>query len=1111
MELKIAFVLILLDVTSVFAVPSYSQVAKVSLNIEQKSLEQVMDEIEVQSEFYFIFNQKQIDVNRIVDIRADNELITDVLPELFNGTDVNYAIFDRKILLTTDPIESVPLASSSMLDPQKNFVKGTVTDATTGDVMPGVNVVLLGTNFGTITDTKGNYTIEVPDASGSLQFSFIGYITMEIPVAGKSVVNAALAADVKNLGEVVVTALGIERSKKSLNYSTQMVNMESVTTAKNVDMATALQGKVAGVSIIGSTGASGVSGSSQIVIRGYRSISGENQPLIVVDGIPNATGGGGIAGINPDDIESLNVLKGHSASALYGSAANNGVIMITTKKGKKGAAKIEVNSSLNFDIPYLYPSFQNEYAQGAGGVYSPTTEYLSWGPKMKGQTVTNWTGEQTTLDPQPDNVKDFFRTGYTATNSFSYSAGTEKMTAYVSYANTKAQGVLEDNVMMRHNVNLRLESQLLEHLKMDFKINYTRQDVEDKPVTGDDLYSPMLQLVKMPRSLRTSDISKYSYYDETGSLQQNSWYPESSNNINPYWSMYGYENPSHGNNINTFASLRYDIAPWLYIQARGGLIASSSDEEEKQYWDVPYINGGKGGYMTKFGKGTSWNGDVLLSANKNITEDFKVSLSLGAEIKDGQGRSMKSTASGLTSENKFALAYAQTLTSSDDESHTQTQSAYGFGQISFRDYLFLDVTARNDWNSTLPSPYNYFYPSVGLSGILSEMITLPEFVTFAKVRATYAEVGNGAGFAQIFQDYGSGTNGPAGTISPSSTRVATNLIPEKSKSWELGTDMKFFDNRLGFDFTWYKTNTYNQLMNVNMVPSSGYSNGYINSGNIQNKGIEVALYAVPVKLSDFSWEANVNFSRNINEVISLTDKLPKYEIQAPNLSIGECWVLEGRPFGEMYTKGFERDDNGNVVVAANGIPVIETTSDTNLGLYLGNFNYDWRGSITNSFSYKNWDMSFMVDLNYGGVRGSSTEAWMLACGTSEASLVGREGGILVDGVFADGTKNNVTVDAESYYRALGGRISNGCGELFSHDATNSRLREFTLGYNIPLKSNVVKGLRVSAVGRNLFYIYNDCKWFDPDMTYDSGRTGQGAESAFLPGMRTIGFNLKLTL
>ena len=1104
--MKLCIIILFISLVTASAKTSYSQSTKFSLNLENVTVKELFEKIESSSEFIFVYYDDIINVNEEVSVKTDNQSVEEVLAEAFKSSGNTFKVFDRQIVIAKK--ESTPAEMEALLtqQPQKKELKGTVTD-TKGLPLPGVSIVVKGTTVGITTDAGGNFNLMVPTDSKTLVFSFVGMITQEVVIGDRRDFSVMLSENKLALDEVVVTALGIVKSKKSLTYSTQEVNMDELTTNKDINLGNALASKVAGVSVTNSSGASGVSGDALIIIRGNRSITNGNQPLIVVDGIPYSTGGGGLSGINPDDVQSMNVLKGPTASALYGSAANNGVIVVTTKKGKKGTSQVEFNSSSMFDFPYLYPEFQNEYAQGATGIYNPTTEYLSWGPKMTGQAVTDWTGKQTTLTPQKNNVKDFFRTGYNLVNTFSYSFGNEKINTYFSYTNTSAQGTLADNQMQRNNINLRLDAELIKNLKIDFKITYHSQDVKDQPVVGDDLFSPMFNLAKMPRSIRTQDIKQSSYIDETGSRQQNSWFPASTNNVNPYWSMDGYENPSSGNSLNSFVSLRYDFASWLYLQARGGLSSGNSAYEKKTYWDTPYIFAGHGNYITEYSRGRTYNSDILLSFTKKLPKDFTLGLNLGAEIRDSKSTSLKSEAQGLNTENKFSLAFAEKPITSNGESRIQKQSVYGTGQLSFRNYLFLDVTARNDWSSTLPAPFDYFYPSVGLTGIVSDMIKLPDYISFLKLRGSYAEVGNDAGWAQTLQTFKGEAVGPAGIIYPQSIRMAVNLIPEKSKSWEAGAELKLFKNRLSVDFTWYKSNTYNQLVKIASVPSSGFSEAWMNCGNIENKGIELMVNATPIKQTNFSWNVNLNFAKNKNKVIKLSDNLHRYEINAPNLSIGETWIIEGKPYGEVLTRGFIRNSKGEVVVDAQGKPKIESEAS----LYLGNFNYDWTSGITNSFQYKNWNMSFLIDLNYGGVRGSSTEAMMLMCGTSKASLVGRETGIIVDGVFENGTKNNIKINAEDYYRNVGGRISNGCGELFSHDATNSRLRELSVGYTFPLKSDVVKSLRLSATGRNLFYIYNDCGWFDPDVSYDITRNGQGAESAFLPGVRTLGFNIKLTL
>jgi TonB-linked SusC/RagA family outer membrane protein len=1095
---------------------SLSQTVKLNMDLRNAPVEKVIQQIEDQTEFYFLYQDNVFRKDQTVTIRAKNGTVESILHQISEQASVDYRIIDRQIVLLPVEKRLVPAVSVPGVEqqPQRREIRGRVSD-NKGLPLPGVSVVVRGTTTGTITGNDGTFSLLVPLDASMLQFSFVGMKSEETSIAGREYIEMVLMENVLGVDEVVVTAMGIERNRRSLSYATEQVNMESLTTVRDVSLGNALAGKIAGVSITASSGATGVSGDPRIIIRGDRSINGNNEPLIVVDGIPYTSSGGGLSSINPDDVLSMNVLKGPAASALYGSSANNGVIVVTTKKGRKGDAMVEINSVTNFDIPYLYPEFQNEYAQGMNGIFVSNQEVSSWGPKMTGQNVVDWTANQKRLDPQPNNVSDFFETGYNLTNSLAYSTGTDKSTTYFSYSNTTAKGVLETNKMQRHNFNLRLTTELIKNLNMDFKLTWFRQTVSDKPVAGDDLFSPMHQLIRMPRSLRTEDLKNYFYYSEDGSLKQNVWAPNSTNVINPYWSLYSYEAPSTNNNVSSLVSLRYNFTDWLFLQVRGGMRIINNDSEQKTFWDTQYINSGQGNYITAFSKSQNLNSDVLLGLSKDLGKDFNLSVNLGAEITDSQGRGMDSNAGGLTVENKFALSYAKNLTSSDYENRIQKQAVYGTAQLGFRNLLFVDVTARNDWSSTLPPPYDYFYPSVGLTGIISDMVKLPELFSFVKVRASYAEVGNDAQFAQIFQTYSSSASGPVGMIFPGGTKVPVSLIPEKTKSWEAGGEIRFLENRFGIDFTLYKSNTYNQLIRITSPPTSGYGSAWINCGDIQNKGIETMISMMPVKSHNLTWTLDLNFARNINVVNELSKTIDKYEISSPNLSIGQTWAMVGRPFGEIYTKGFVRNDAGEVIVDASGMPKIMNTYD----LYLGNFNYDWRSGLASTVRYKNWYGSFLIDLNFGGVRQSVTEAMMLYSGTSVESLKGRESGIIYPGVIEvvneDNSKtyipNDKVITAQAYAQLLGGRISNGAGEPFNHDATNSRLRELSIGYTIPLRSELIRSLRISAVGRNLFYIYNGCSWFDPDTSYDVTRNGQGAESAFLPGARTLGVNVKLTL
>lgn len=1094
--MKLTAGIIILFVFQATAAISQNKVATIHVN--NIELDRFFEEIEKQTSVKFLYRYENIEGKR-VSVSMANATVESVLDEALSKQGLSYTRKENNLIIIS-PIESM----------QNKKITGTVKEKS-GMPLPGVSISIRGTTNGTITDPNGNYSIVVPNEKSVLSFSFVGYTLQEIVVGNQSVINVVLAEENLAIEEVVVTALGIEKNKRTLSYATQQVGMDAVTTVKDISLGNALAGKIAGVSVTTGSGAAGVGAGSRIIIRGERSVQGGNQPLIILDGVPSNFG---LDAINPDDVENINVLKGAAASALYGSSAADGVIIVTTKRGKAGETKVEVNSLTSFDTPYLYPEFQNVYGQGSSGVYNPNEEYLSWGPKMQGQAISDWLDKETTFDPQPNNVKDFFRVGYNLTNTLSYSAGNQRSTAYFSYTNITAGGVIPVNEMQRHNFNLRLDTELIKNLKLDFVMTWLRGKGQNGPVSGDDLFSPMWQLLKMPRSIRTSDIEAASYYDESLSLKQLTWAPGSTAVINPYWSIRGRESYSNSSNLNTVVALKYNFTPWMYLQARGRMANNYSDSEEKRYWDTQYVNSGKGKYSRSYGKSESLNADVLLGIEKDITSDWHISANLGAEIKDNKGAGLSSSTGELVLENKFYLGNGKTVSTEDSEWHTQSQSVYGTAQVGFKNYLFMDITGRNDWNSTLPAPFDYFYPSVGLTGVISDIFSLPKAITFAKLRGSYAEVGNGAGFAAIYQTFSRSLNGSQGMVYPSSNKVPSNLIPERTKSWEAGAEIRMLKDRIGIDFTWYKTNTYNQLVYVTSAPSSGYGSAGINCGNIQNKGIEIMLTAVPVRTNNLKWDVNVNFSRNWNKVIELTSTLDRYEISAPNLSVGDSWIMVGREFGEILSRGYVRNDQGQIVVDALGMPKITAESET----YLGNFHYQFRSGITSNLKYKNWNMYFLIDLNYGGVRQSASEAQMMGSGTSTATLYGRDG-FVFDGVKevanGDGTvsyvPNDIEITAEMYGKAMGGRATNGCGELFNHEATNSRLRELSIGYTLPIHSTVVKNITLSAVGRNLFYIYNACKWFDPDVTYDLNKNGQGSESAFLPGSRNIGFNIKMTL
>lgn len=1107
--------------------PGYGQGEEnkpVSLHFVNVPIEKVFAAIEKKASVILMYERTESIRNTKVSIGVTNMRLSEVLDRLLKDKPLQWSIRGKYIRIETAPVATVDHSEEADAGQAPGQpVSGKVVDAD-GRPLAGASVRIRKSGKGVATDGDGRFTLRDVEEGDTVEISAVGYAPVRLRMSQEALSLVRLSRQSSDLDEAVVTALGITRSKRTLSYSTEEVKMEPLTEVRDPTLATSFQGRLAGVSVSNASGATGVGSSSRIIIRGNRSINGNNQPLIVVDGVPydngkslvgSATGNwdvvasDGLSNINPDDVESINVLKGPAAAALYGSAANNGVLLITTKKARSGAPQVQFNSIATVDLPYMYPDLQNEYGQGTGGQFSTTaSDGGSWGAKMDGKPVLDWTGKQQPFSPQPNNVRDLFEKGYNLMNSLSYSAGTEKSTVYFSYANTTAKGLIPTDKLQRNNFDLRVTAKLLPKLNLDFKITYFTQNMANRFSGGDNYFSPMENLLKMPRNLRTADLEQYEYYTPDGSLKQRFWNPDGSVNLcNPYWAIYRRVAPTTRDRITSFVRLKYDLTDWLYVQGRVSLDNIHDDAEEKIYWDALYINAGKGNYYTAFSNQRGITGDAMVNFHKNLRNGLELSALVGGEFRDNKGRSQSSTTNGLTVENQFALNYGAANTTTDRQSETQIHSFYGTAQVGYKSMIYLDATARNDWNSTLPPPYDYFYPSVGLSAVLSDMVRLPQAISFAKLRASYAEVGNGVNFASIFQTFGRNTNGPIGQITTSHTKVAENLVPERSKSWEAGADLRFLQDRLSLEFTWYKSNTLNQLISIASPPTSGYSATQINTGNIQNTGIELMLSATPVKQSGFRWDTYLVFSRNRNKIKELYKGITRYALSIADNALANAYAEVGRPYGELYGHAFVRDAAGHIVVSNSGIPLM-TAADS---LYLGNFNYDWQSGLSNTFTYKRWRLSFLVDLSYGGVRQSGTEARLMASGNSKATLYGREG-FIFDGVKQDGKPNDVTITAQQYAQVVGGRSSNGIPtELYSHSATNARLRELSIGYTFPLKSTGhVRLLHVSAVGRNLFFFYNACKWFDPDVTYDTNANGQGAENAFLPGTRTIGVNIKLS-
>jgi len=1001
---------------------------------------------------------------------------------------------------------------------QNNTVSGTVSD-TSGSPLPGVNVVEKGTSNGTSTDFDGNYTMNVSDGA-VLVFSSLGYATKEVSVNGQNTINTLLNDDTSQLDEVVVTALGVKRQKKSLTYATQGVDPKGIDEARpQQNLVNSLSGKVAGLSI--QTSGNGVSGSSKVVLRGNRSIAGSSQVLYIVDGVPL---GGDISDISPDDVASINVLKGANAAALYGARANNGAIIITTKSGSADGLSISLSSTITAQTGNILFDYQNQFGQGSGGVYNAASTG-SWGPALNGSQVDGWQPQTPTsynFSPQADNVNDFMQTGFNLANNLSIRGGSEKLRTFFGYTHELRNGIVADNDLRRHNVTFKIDNSLLDgKLELSAKANYIRSELFNQLDTGEAFSNPWRHAYRLPRNIRTQDAEEFQYISGNGSTLQNYWKPNDNGGANPYWTINKNLKEIVTNRIIGYMSLKYNFSDNLSLLVRTALDQSSEAREDRLFNDS-YIIADNGNYITRNASAYEWNTDFLLSYNRDISEDLSFNLNVGGNNRQARSQFIRTDNGGLNAANIFAVTNAQNLTSSQDFAIREVNSLYGFGQAGYKDAVFLDLTYRSDWSSTLPSENRRFdYYSAGLSAVISDLASFPDAFNYLKLRASYAEVGNDT---DPFNLVRTANLLAGGLLQQQGVQPNPNLRPERTKSTEFGFDARFLDSRLGLDFTYYTTNSIDQLFSQSVAVGLGFGTRFVNGGDVQNRGVELILTGTPIRTTDFSWNVTLNYSRNRSEVLRLAEDLETLPLDGDffrrfRLDVGEPW-------GNVYSRGFARDDQGRVLVAADGTPEVTPGQD----VLVGNYNPDWLGGINNTFNYKNLSFSFLIDIRQGGVVGSLTNAILASDGALESTLVGRDGSLVfgsnvfpeLEVVQADGSANNIQVNAEQFWAKIGGRNSP-VGEAFVEDASNIRMREMTLGYSLPqsiLQNGFLKSAKLSLVGRNLFFFSNNAS-FDPEVITSAGAelgssnnrgitSADGFESFAPPTTRSLGLNLKLS-
>ena len=1054
---------------------------------------------------------------------------------------------------------------------QERSVSGKVTAVDDGEALPGVNVVLKGTATGTVTDIDGNYKINVPNDGGTLVFSFIGLATEEVVVGSRSVIDLQMSSDVVNLSEVVVTAFGVEREKKSLGYSVQEVKNDELTKTRQTNVLSSLQGKVAGAQISNAGGQIGAS--TRVVLRGPTSLLGNNEALFVVDGIPinNSTsanvqssgnaydnfvdGGNRANDLNPEDIESVSILKGPSAAALYGSRAANGVVLITTKKGKNlsGKKKTEItyNTSYIWSNVLAIPRMQNRFGQGQfGDNQGFLNDQESWGDPFDGTlrpygAIVNNEQRYKPYVAQPTNVEDFFDTGTSMQHSLSLNGGNENATYYLSFSDLNQSGVLPNTDYRRNNFTLNGSTKLTNNVTSSASINYVRVDGQ-LPQTG-QRNQALAQIYNMPRDYSAVDWADLSNPYNTADGFFSPFI------VNPYYSLNKDFSTQDMNRVYGNFQLNYKPVEWLTATARVGTDFISDNRDT--YRDVVIYNTGSpnngaafdadGEYTEQYIDSREINTDFILSANKEITPDIQGSLLVGFNFNQRSSESLTSTATSLNLPQFPSMSNSSgTIQATSFGSKRRLMGLYSSLDVSYKGYLFLGATFRNDWSSTLPLDNNSFsYPGVSLGFVLTDAIDLGirDVLSFAKFRASYAEVGNdatayltnsvfaqssiGASFATLQFPFNDGTNTVTG-FSEGNRIGNPTLQPEITKSYEFGADFRFFNGRFNIDATYYNSLSESQILTASVAPSSGFTQQVLNVGSIRNKGVELTVSGTPVKVGNFKWDVSVNFTKNVNKVEELYDGTDQLTLLAQGLTPG-LLIVKGQPYGVFEATQVLRDGNGNIVVDPTGQPIDDPNP-----VQLGSIQPDWMGGITSTVSWKGLSLSATLETRQGGNVVSSTAAQMYFAGIAEETAFNdRESYIIPGSVtqqIVDGTPvvddqgNAVYVPNTVPLTMSGGGVRNiwsnvqggSRNEEVLLDASFIKLREVAINYDLPkklLEKTPFGSVRIGAIGRNLWmHTAKDNHFIDPEASAFGNGNVQGYESLGIPSQYSYGFNLRVT-
>lgn len=1007
-------------------------------------------------------------------------------------------------------------------------ISGTVTD-NAGVPLPSVNVIEKGTTNGTSTDFDGNYTINVSSSSATLAFSSLGFSSKEVAVNGQSTINVSLDEDAEQLGEVVVTALGIRKEAKAIGYAATEVGGEELSTIKVTNAINSLQGKVAGVNI--TSNSTGAAGSSRVIIRGNNTLTGNNQPLYIVDGIPigndnngsagvwgGSDGGDGISSINPDDIESLRVLKGGAATALYGSRGGNGVILITTKSGTESKGfGVEVSSSVTFDqLDTSILDFQTTYGQGtrarvpSSGAEAFDLGNNAWGPRLDGSSVPQWDGTSRPYSYVGNNASHFYRTGSTFINSVALSSNSENMNYRLSASNMENEDIMPNAGMNRKSISLNTGATLSEKITTQVNAKYIIEKVQNRPRLSDSPGNANLTVALLSPNVDVRNMQQATNEDLTENQYSANIYSQ-----NPYFAAYNFRNADVKHRIIASTSIRYDMLDWLYLTGRVG----TDHYTRKSVGVTPYGTAYSplGGMTESERRYTQVDADLMLGVDKDVNDKLSTSAFVGVNSNHIKFEQLNLGGGNFVVPGFEDISNLANQNRSRNFNQRKIGSVYGSFEVAYDRWAYVTFTGRNDWFSTLSFPgkttsNSVFYPSANASLVLSDALEMPDVITFLKLRGGYSEVGGGGDeaykLAPTYELFGQGHLGqPLGRISGGTVPNA-NLIPWTKSEVEIGIDARFFDNRLSLDLALYKNETTNDIVNATTSLYSGYGSATANLGKLENKGVEVLLSGSPIRNDNFAWNTSVNASFNESLIVATNAEGQPVSLQEPRTRNVRIQHIVGERYGKIVGVSYVRDNSGNIIydINAEGVPLAQEGGREILGDGVAPWSVGW----SNSFRYGDFNLNFLIDGKFGGQVFAGTNALAYGSGLHKATLEGRESGLTVSGI--DGatdapfTTTVAPADLGTYY----GRVNN-IAEPFVEDADYIKFRELSLGYNLPnkiLDKTFLTSANISVIARNLFYIKRSADNIDPESAYNVGNS-QGLEYFGVPSTKNYGLSINV--